>query len=149
MTVSARPIGPRRSTIDGRWSVIWRPKPNFGMVSIQGETMRRRDFIVGIAGLAAGWPHATRAQQNDQVRRMGLLMPYAMSNAEAQASSNALLHGLRELGWFEGRNLEVEYRFAGAGTEDLRGTPTARALQLLSFAFCRPCGVGFYSKAAT
>jgi len=82
--------------------------------------MRRRDFIAGIAGLAAGWPHATRAQQNDQVRRMGLLMPYAMSNAEAQASSNALLHGLRELGWIEGRNLEVEYRFAGAGTEDLR-----------------------------
>jgi putative tryptophan/tyrosine transport system substrate-binding protein len=82
--------------------------------------MRRRDFIVGIAGLAAGWPHATRAQQNDQVRRMGLLMPYAMSNAEAQASSNALLCGLRELGWIEGRNLEVEYRFAGSGTEDLR-----------------------------
>lgn len=82
--------------------------------------MRRRDFIAGIAGLAAGWPHATRAQQNDQVRRMGLLTPYAMSNAEAQASSNALLHGLRELGWIEGRNLEVEYRFAGAGTEDLR-----------------------------
>ena len=90
------------------------------MVSIQGETMRRRDFIAGIAGLAAGWPHATCAQQNDQVRRMGLLMPYAMSNAEAQASSNALLHGLRELGWIEGRNLEVEYRFAGSGTEDLR-----------------------------
>jgi ABC-type uncharacterized transport system substrate-binding protein len=43
-----------------------------------------------------------------------------MSNAEAQASSNALLHGLRELGWIEGCNLEVEYRFAGAGTEDLR-----------------------------
>jgi putative tryptophan/tyrosine transport system substrate-binding protein len=57
---------------------------------------------------------------------MGLLMPYAMSNAEAQASSNALLHGLRELGWIEGRNLEVEYRFAGAGTEDLR----SKALEL-------------------
>jgi hypothetical protein len=103
------------------------------MVSIQGETMRRRDFIAGIAGLAAGWPHATRAQQNDQVRRMGLLMPYAMSNAEAQASSNALLHGLRELGWIEGRNLEVEYRFAGVqlasfGTDEiaLRGRRSIR-----------------------
>jgi putative ABC transport system substrate-binding protein len=96
------------------------------MASIQGEAMRRRDFIAGIAGLAAAWPHATRAQQNDQVRRMGLLMPYAVSNAEAQASSNALLHGLRELGWIEGRNLEVEYRFAGAGTEDLR----SKALEL-------------------
>jgi putative ABC transport system substrate-binding protein len=82
--------------------------------------MRRRDFLAGIAGLAAARPPAAAAQQNVQVRRIGLLMPYAMSNAEAQASTNALLDGLRELGWIEGQNIELEYRFAGGGAQDLR-----------------------------
>jgi putative tryptophan/tyrosine transport system substrate-binding protein len=82
--------------------------------------VRRREFITLLGGAAAAWPIAAGAQQNEQVRRMGVLMPFAMGNGEAQASSNILLQGLREFGWIEGRNLKVEYRFAGGGAEDLR-----------------------------
>ena len=61
--------------------------------------MKRRKFITLLGGAAAAWPIAAVAQQNDQMRRMGVLMPFAVSNSEAQASSNILLQGLRELGW--------------------------------------------------
>ena len=58
--------------------------------------MKRRQFITGLAGVAA-WPVAARAQQPDQMRRIGVLMGYAESDLEAQAWVTAFVQGLKEL----------------------------------------------------
>lgn len=78
--------------------------------------MKRRDFITLVGG-ATAWPLAGRAQQADQVRRIGVLSNIAESDLEAQSMAAALHQGLRELGWVDGRNLRVDHRW-GAGNPD-------------------------------
>jgi putative ABC transport system substrate-binding protein len=73
--------------------------------------MRRRDFITLVGGSAVAWPLALRAQQAGQMRRIGVLMPYARDDPEAQARIAAFLQGLQKLGWTEGQNLQIEYRW--------------------------------------
>jgi len=63
------------------------------------------------------WPLALHAQQSGQMRRIGVLMPYAKDDPEAQARITAFLQGLQKLGWTEGRNLQIEYRW---GSGDLQ-----------------------------
>src|SRR3974390_1676143 len=82
--------------------------------------MKRREFITLIGGMAA-WPLAAHAQQNERVRRIGVLMPLAKDNPEAQARTAAFLQELQKLGWTEGRNLQIEYRW---DTGDLRKAAT-------------------------
>jgi putative ABC transport system substrate-binding protein len=77
--------------------------------------MRRREFIT-LVGAGALWPLALRAQQSEQMRRIGVLMPFAI-NPEGQARIAALVQGLQKLGWTEGRNLQIEYRW---GSGDLQ-----------------------------
>jgi putative tryptophan/tyrosine transport system substrate-binding protein len=72
--------------------------------------MRRRDFITVVGGSAA-WPLAARAQQSGQMRRIGVLMPLARDDPEAQARVTAFVQGLQKLGWTDGRNLQIEYRW--------------------------------------
>jgi putative ABC transport system substrate-binding protein len=72
--------------------------------------MRRREFMTLIGG-AAAWPLSASAQQRDQLRRVGVLMPFAKDNAESQARIAAFLSEMRRLGWAEGNNLQVEYRW--------------------------------------
>jgi putative tryptophan/tyrosine transport system substrate-binding protein len=76
--------------------------------------MRRRDFI-SLLGGAAVWPLAARAQHSERMRRIGVLMGLVASDPEAQSRVAALENGLRELGWVKGRNLSIEYRWAGDG----------------------------------
>ena len=78
--------------------------------------MRRREFMVGLG--AAAWPLAARAQLGDRVRRIGVLMPLAESDPVAQAGLSALVLGLREFGWTEGRNLRIEFRGITSGGID-------------------------------
>jgi putative ABC transport system substrate-binding protein len=74
--------------------------------------MRRREFIAGLAGGAA-WPLAARAQQQGQrARRIGVLMNLAADDAEGQARIAAFLQGLKQLGWTDGGNLRIDYRWA-------------------------------------
>src|SRR5215471_16824363 len=74
--------------------------------------MRRRDFIKVIVGSAASWPLAGRAQQP---RRVGVLIPlYSQTDREGQASIAAFLDTFQKLGWSDGRNIRIEYRW-GAG----------------------------------
>ena len=74
--------------------------------------MRRREFIKVIAGSAA-WPLAARAQQPGRTRRVGVLLGIVESDPETNARLKAFRLGMRDLGWIEGRNIQIEYRFAG------------------------------------
>jgi len=78
--------------------------------------MRRRDFITLVGGSAVAWPLALQAQQSGQMRRIGVLMPFAKDNPETQARITAFVQGLQALGWTEGGNLQIEYRW-GSGDQ--------------------------------
>ena len=72
--------------------------------------MRRRDFITGIAGSAAAWPLAVRAQQPGKLPTIGLLIPSTRAAHGPWFAS--LIQRLHELGWIEGRTIAIEYRYA-------------------------------------
>jgi putative tryptophan/tyrosine transport system substrate-binding protein len=74
--------------------------------------MKRREFITLLGGAAAAWPLAARAQQSDQMRRIGILMPYAEDDPETSLRVTALRQGLLKLGWTEGRNIRFEHRWS-------------------------------------
>jgi putative tryptophan/tyrosine transport system substrate-binding protein len=76
--------------------------------------MRRRDFI-SIFGSAAAWPLAARAKQAERVQRITALMSMTADDPEAQPRVAAFESGLRELGWLDGRNLQIEYRWVSDG----------------------------------
>ena len=73
--------------------------------------MNRRDFITLLGG-AAAWPLAARAQQGERVRRIGVLMNLAADDAEGQARIAAFVQALQRLGWSDGRNVRIDYRWA-------------------------------------
>ena len=80
----------------------------------------RRKFVVALAG-AATWPLAARAQQGERVRRLSVLTSLAENDPQAQARVAVLTQGLRSLGWTEGRNLRIEYRWiVGGGIDRIR-----------------------------
>ncbi len=78
--------------------------------------VRRRDFIKG-AGSAAVWPLAAQAQQPDRMRRLGILMAVAESDADARKGVSILQERLEKLGWKDGNNIRIEYRW-GNGNPD-------------------------------
>ncbi len=81
--------------------------------------MRRRDFIRGIAGSAAAWPLAARAQQG-AMKRIGVLLPAVADDPIWQDRVAAFLQALALLGWTVGRNVRVETRWATANAAELR-----------------------------
>ena len=82
--------------------------------------MRRRDVIGLIVGIAAN-PFVAYAQKSERARRIGVLMPFPRDNSESQARLAAFLQELQKLGWSDGRNLQIEYRF---GANDLQKAAT-------------------------
>jgi putative ABC transport system substrate-binding protein len=81
----------------------------------------RREFITLIGGAAAAWPLAARAQQQ-RMRRIGVLMGFAENDEVWQSYLASFKRGLEELGWIEGRNLRIYYRWAGEDAERTRIT---------------------------
>jgi putative ABC transport system substrate-binding protein len=77
--------------------------------------MRRRDFIT-LAGAAAAWPLAARAQQGERMRRVAVLI--STDNQEARTSHAAFIQSLKRLGWVDGQNVRIETRWAD-GTDSL------------------------------
>ena len=121
--------------------------------------MKRREFVTLLGGAATAssmlWPRAARAQRPERMRRIGVLLPAAADDAEFQARMAALLQGLAQLGWSDGRNVRIDIRWAGANADDLRrhaaelaalapdvlvaGTGTATVAPLLQATPCRSC----------
>ena len=74
--------------------------------------MRRREFISLVASAAAVWPLPGDAQQADRVRRIGVLMPFSESDAEGKLELAGFAQQLQDLGWADGRNLRIDYRWS-------------------------------------
>src|SRR5215467_10756579 len=72
---------------------------------------KRRDFITLLGGGAAAWPIAVRAE-GERIRRIGVLMNLAADDAEGQARLAAFVQDLQQLGWTDGRNVRIDYRWA-------------------------------------
>ena len=75
--------------------------------------MKRREFIA-IAGGAAAWPLAGRAQQDERMRRIGVLQETAENDSDRNKQFAKFREGLASLGWLEGRTVHIDYRFAAA-----------------------------------
>jgi putative tryptophan/tyrosine transport system substrate-binding protein len=84
-----------------------------------GDRMRRREFI-GLLGGAAAWPLAARAQQGERVRRIGMLMTQAQDDADGRARNEAFLQALQRLGWTDGGNLRLDYRWSAGDADNIR-----------------------------
>jgi putative tryptophan/tyrosine transport system substrate-binding protein len=82
--------------------------------------LQRRDFITLLGGAAAGWPLSARAQQAERMRRIGVLMMYAESDAQAQALVAVFRAGLRDLGWTEDHKIRLDYRWATSDSESIQ-----------------------------
>jgi putative ABC transport system substrate-binding protein len=83
---------------------------------MQFDRLKRREFITLIGGAAAAWPLSARAQQPDRMRRIGVLMHLPADDAAGQARIAAFVQALQQLGWSDGRNLRIDYRWAAGDT---------------------------------
>src|SRR5262245_5270405 len=82
--------------------------------------IRRREFITLLGGAAAAWPIAARAQPGERMRRIAVLMSTAADDPETMARVGAFLQGLQQLGWTDGLNVRIEYRFGSGDAERFR-----------------------------
>src|SRR3954452_13310819 len=92
--------------------------------------MRRHGFIALLGGAAVASPRAASAAQSSATRRIGVLMGIAENDADAKPRVMAFQQGLQELGWTQGRNVRIEYRWAAADREHMR----AYAAELVALA---------------
>src|SRR5262245_24226754 len=82
--------------------------------------IERRKFLATLGGAAAAWPIAGRAQQRERMRRIGLLMNGAADDPETQARLTAFVQGLQQLGWTDGHNVRIDYRWGRGDTDRFR-----------------------------
>jgi putative tryptophan/tyrosine transport system substrate-binding protein len=82
--------------------------------------MKRREFITLLGGGAAAWPLVAHGQQGPRMRRIGVLMAQAADDPDGQHRVAAFLQGLRELGWIEGGNVRLDYRWGGGDIGRIR-----------------------------
>jgi putative ABC transport system substrate-binding protein len=81
--------------------------------------MRRREFIAALGG-AVAWPLVARAQQSDRVRRVGVVMAYTEKDPNGQLQVAAFRQQLQKLGWTEGRNIQIDFRYAADNPTRIR-----------------------------
>jgi len=80
--------------------------------------MRRREFITLLGGAAASWPLVARSQQTDRVRRIGVLSSLARDDQDNNVRIAAFQQGLQQLGWTDGHNVRIDYRFVAGNSEN-------------------------------
>ena len=81
--------------------------------------MKRREFITGLGGSVA-WPLVARAQQHEPLRRVAILVPIAADTPGVHAWYPAFLKAFEQLGWTDGRNVQIEVRWAGGDEAKIR-----------------------------
>ena len=79
----------------------------------------RREFTTLLGGAAVAWPVSARAQQPERMRRIGVLTGLA-ANPDSQARNAAFVEGLQQLGWTDGRNVQIEYRWGAGNADNIR-----------------------------
>ena len=83
--------------------------------------MHRREFITLVGGAASVWPLAAYAQQDERMRRIGVLTSGAAADdPDGQVRSAAFVQGLQQLGWTDGRNMRIEYRWGAGDADNMR-----------------------------
>jgi putative ABC transport system substrate-binding protein len=82
--------------------------------------IERRKFLATLGGAAVAWPLAARAQQPAQLRRIGVLMPFAEDDPVGQARVAAFVQGLQQSGWTDGRNVRIDYRWSAGDADRIR-----------------------------
>jgi ABC-type uncharacterized transport system substrate-binding protein len=134
--------------------------------------MRRRKFIAALGAAAMVWPSISRAQQTPRLRRIGVLMGLQASDPLGQAEFKALQHGLQDLGWNHGQNVQFEVRWPDTNIERIsaaakelvtlhpeiivaRATPSTAAakresgtIPIVFLQVADPLGVGFVQSLA-
>jgi putative tryptophan/tyrosine transport system substrate-binding protein len=89
---------------------------------MQFDRLKRREFIRLLGGAAATWPLAARAQQAERIYRIGFLTPRSHPSPTGRdAFSAAFIDGMSKLGYNEGKNLTVEWRYAAGDYTRLTG----------------------------
>jgi putative tryptophan/tyrosine transport system substrate-binding protein len=91
--------------------------------------MRRRDFLRAVVSSAA-WPIVARAQQDDRVRRIGFLSTLAEGDQQIQGLVAEFVQRLQELGWANGRNVRIDFRFSDTGAVERLATLTTELVEL-------------------
>jgi hypothetical protein len=81
--------------------------------------MRRREFIALLSGIAVASPVRARAQEQ-AMWRIGVLMNLAPDDPESTVRVAALLKGLQEFWWIDGRNLQIDYRWPATDVASVR-----------------------------
>jgi putative ABC transport system substrate-binding protein len=92
--------------------------------------MNRRELIALLGTTAAAWPLGARAQQQERMRRIGVLQGLAANDPEGQARFEAFLQALQQLGWTDGRNIQIVHRLTDGETDRAR----AYAAELVALA---------------
>jgi ABC-type uncharacterized transport system substrate-binding protein len=108
--------------------------------------MRRRDFIALFGGATAAWPLAARAQQPEAVRRISVLMGFAENDREGQTFVAAFREGLQKLGWVEGRNIRIDYRWTGLDKDTAELLQQTRTIPIVFALLADPIGSGFVAS---
>jgi putative ABC transport system substrate-binding protein len=121
------------------------------MPSALGEAVRRREFIALLGSAAAAWPLAAGSEQLDRVRRIGVLNGLAETDAETQTYDAAFRKRLDELGWVDGRNIHIDYRW-GAGSVERMRLFAKELVQLnpeVIFTFTTPASAALHAETST
>ena len=82
--------------------------------------MKRREFLTYVGGAAVAWPLGVRAQQADRMRRVGVLSTLTADDSEGQSRVAAFRQALEQLGWIDGRNVQIDVRWSAGDTEHTR-----------------------------
>src|SRR5262245_65487171 len=96
-------------------------QPLSALTMLLSRHTKRREFMALLGGAGAGWPLAARAQQGERMRRIGVLAGGAIeSAADTQERNAAFAQTLQQLGWTNGNNVRIDYRYGLGNAANVR-----------------------------